>query len=113
MSPARAARNIRIVGLKEVQEKLDADVLLQPEFNDALETFTKRFMRKRKNLGAKRNTLSSEITDLSVYVETTLNWPRTTGESWGKKNWAIANGMASRVMKKMIKRIQERWAEGS
>ncbi len=105
-------RNVRIAGLKEVQKNLDADVLLQPEFDDALVTFTKRFMRKGRKLGAKSNTLSSEIEDLSVIVESSLNYPRTTGSAWGKKNWQIANGMAPRVMRKMVKRIQERWAEG-
>lgn len=111
--PAKpSALNIRIVGLKEIQKKLGADVLLQPEFDDALATFVKRFMRKgrKRGMGAKRNLLSSKVEDLSVIVESSLNYPRTVGEAWGKENWKIANAMAPRVLKKMVKRIQERWS---
>ena len=105
-----ALLNIRLVGLDEIQRKLGFDALLTPEFKLALESFEKRFKRGGKGVGAKRNTLSSEIKPLSVEVETTLHYPRMKGSSWGDKNWKIAKGMSPRVLRKMIKRIKERWA---
>lgn len=103
-------RELRVHGLTELLKKTDWDVLAQPEAQAAVETISKRLMRPGKGLGAKRNELAADVRPLGATITTTLNYPRTTGSSWGKKEWQIANGMAPRVVRKMIQRIEERWA---
>lgn len=104
-------RNVRIEGLDELKKKLNADVLVQPEMDDAMETFTRRVVdRPGKGLGAKRNALSETRNPLSATVGTTLTFPRTTGASWAKKNTSVIRAMSARVMNKAVQRIEERWA---
>jgi hypothetical protein len=103
-------KEIRVLGLTELVKKCDWDVLAQPEAGAAVETISKRLLRKSKGLGAQRNELSADVRPLGATITSTLGYPRTTGSSWGRKEWQIALGMAPRVAKKMVQRIEERWA---
>jgi hypothetical protein len=108
-----ATRNVRIVGLKELEAKCDFDVLVQPEMEDARDTFLGRINRQGKGLGAQRNQLSATVQGLGATVESTLNYPRTKGTKWGQKNERVVAAMAPRVIKKAISRIEARWAAGN
>ena len=101
---------IKVKGLNELTAKTDWDVLLQPEIEPALETIGKRMERQGKGLGAKRNSLTRETQPLGARVRSSLNPPRTTGQSWQEKNEAVVKSMAPRVLAKMVKRVEERWA---
>ena len=105
-----AERAVQVKGLNELVEKTQWDVLLQPEFDGALETFGKRMERQGKGLGAKRNTITRETQPLGARAQSTLNYPRTTGVAWQRKQEAVMKSMAPRVLNKMVKRIEERWA---
>lgn len=74
---------------------------------EALDKINQRLMRKRrKGLGARRNTLSlSERGALEFEVDTTLKNPRNTGKAWNRKQLAIARAMAPRVLRSTAKRI--------
>ena len=102
-------RNVRIQGLESVNPKMDYAFLVEPEIHDALETFKKRVERQGKGMGASRNTLSPEIRETGLRVESSLVYPRTVGTAWGRKNERILKGMGPRVMRKTVQRIQERW----
>lgn len=106
-------REIRVLGLTELVKKCDWDVLAQPEAQAAAETITKRLMRVPKGLGGQRNELAAETRPLGATITSTLNYPRTTGMAWGRKEYQIANAMAPRVARKMIERIEQRWAAES
>ena len=106
-------RNVRIVGLNELTAKCDFEVLAQPEMEIARDTILGRINRQGKGLGAKRNQLTPTVQGLGATVETTLNFPRTKGTSWGKKNERVVAAMASNVMKKAVQRIEARWAAGT
>lgn len=103
-------RQIKVRGLNELVEKTQWDVLAQPEFDGALETFGKRMERQGKGLGAKRNSIRRETQPLGARAESTLNYPRTSGVAWQRKQEAVIKAMAPRVLNKMVKRIEERWA---
>lgn len=104
-------RRVRIEGLEELQKKLNADILVQPEMDAAMQTFTDRIInRPGKGLGAQRNALSDARTPLATTVTSTLKSPRTTGRAWGRKNENIIKGMASRVITKAVSRIEARWS---
>lgn len=103
-------REIKIAGLARIEKNLDAEVLVQPEIDDARDTIVTRIQRGGKGLGAKRNTLSAATLPLSARVTTSLIYPRTTGTSWQRKNEAIVKAMGPRVVNKMVKRIEARWA---
>jgi hypothetical protein len=104
-------RRITVLGLPELEKKLDAEFLAQPELEDARDTFVGRIQRGGKGLGAQRNELSAVVRPLGATVFTTLNYPRTKGTSWGRKNEAIVKAMAPRVIKKAARRIEERWGK--
>lgn len=103
-------RTITIEGLDHVLERLDVDFLAQPEFDGAMATFEKRIKRQGKGLGAKKNTLTSVTKPLTVTAHSTLNFPRTKGTAWGRKNESAIKGMAPRVIKKVAANIEARWA---
>lgn len=103
-------RAIKVVGLNELQMKLDTDFLLQPELDSALESFERRLLRQGKGLGAQRNEIAAERHTLGATARSSLNYPRTTGSSWQRKNERAVTAMAPRVFGKMVKRIEERWA---
>ena len=105
-----AQRDVQVKGLDELLRKTQWDVLAQPEFDGALETFGKRMERQGKGLGAKRNSIRRETQPLGARAESTLIWPRTTGVSWQNKQEAVLKSMAPRVLNKMVRRIEERWA---
>ena len=105
-----AQRDVQVKGLDELLRKTQWDVLAQPEFDGALETFGKRMERQGKGLGAKRNSIRRETQPLGALAESTLIWPRTTGVSWQNKQEAVLKSMAPRVLNKMVRRIEERWA---
>jgi hypothetical protein len=103
-------KTVKIVGLAALQTKLNADVLLQPEIDDARDTIVERLMRGGKGLGVKRNSLTKDVKPLNATVTSTLNYPRTKGTAWGKKNEVIVKAMATRVVNKMVQNIEARWA---
>jgi hypothetical protein len=102
--------NVKILGINELLERTDWDVLVQPEMRDAQDTILKRVKRQGKGLGARRNELAFDVRPLGATVSTSLIYPRTKGTSWGRKNVAAVRAMTPRVLKKAIKRMQERWA---
>ncbi len=128
---------VRIVGLEELKKKLDGKLLVQPEMQDAVKTITDRIAlrdrnilksglqgrsrferasasasRGRKGLGIANNPLAVSMSALGTASEITspLNWPRTTGSSWTKKNIGIFKSMVPNVIRKAIKGIESRWA---
>lgn len=106
-------RTVKVAGLNELQEKLNFDLLVQPELPASLESFERRLMRQGKGLGAKKNTIAVERRTLMAAAQSTLNTPRTTGSSWQRKNTRIVQAMAPRVFAKMAKQIEERWASSN
>ena len=104
------ARTIKVTGLKEIEQKLDLDFLAQPELDAALNSFDKRLNRQGKGVGAQRNQISVDRQPIGLTATSTLNYPRTTGSSWQRKNERILGAMAPRVFAKMGRRIEERWA---
>lgn len=103
-------REVKVKGLNELAAKTDWDVLAQPELGGALETFGKRMERQGKGLGARRNTITRETQPLGARAESTLTYPRTTGVAWQRKQERVIKAMSPRVLSKMVKRIEERWA---
>ena len=101
---------IKITGVKELESKLGADFLLEPELGPAIESFQKRILRGGKGIGAKRNKIGFSVVGQNVRSHTTLRFPRTTGSSWTNKNERVIAAMAPRVFAKMVRRIEERWA---
>ena len=108
-----ATRNVRVVGLNELQAKCDFDVLVQPEMEDARDTILGRINRQGKGLGAQRNQLTATVQGLGATVQTTLNYPRTKGTSWGRKNERVVPLVANNAIKKAIGRIEERWQQSA
>jgi hypothetical protein len=108
-----AGRTIRLENLEEVLARLDFDVLVQPEMEDARDTIVKRMMRGGKGLGVKRNTLTQTVASgfLGATVRSTLHPPRTKGTSWGRYQEKVVGGVVTRnAVKKAVERIGERWS---
>lgn len=101
---------VRIVGLNEIVQKLKGSVLYEPEIEEALDTVEKRVLRQGKGLGAQRNPLASSSAPLARTVTSTLNPPRTRGTAWTRKNESIFRAMAPNVIRKAVRRIEQRWA---
>lgn len=111
MTATLRTRNVRLEGLEELRKKLQADWLVQPEMESAMQTFTRRVIdRPGSGLGSRRNTLSEARSPLTMTVSSSLVFPRTTGAAWTRKNTNIIQGMSARVMAAVVRRIQERWA---
>ena len=109
-----ATRNVRVVGLNELQAKCDFDVLVQPEMEAARDTILGRINRQGKGLGAQRNQLTPTVQGLGATVETTLVPPRTKGTAWGRYQEKVVKGIVTRnAINKAIRRIEERWEAGS
>lgn len=104
-------REIKVRGLAEIERKLGYSVLMAEPMQEAVVTFTDRFQRGGKGAGARNNTIEAEIHETGARVTSTLNAPRQTGVSWERKNEAIFKGMAARVTRKAIERIEAQWAE--
>jgi len=100
---------VRVVGLKELERKLDGKLLVQPEIEEGLDTINARFMRGGKGLGVRRNVLNSQRAVLSRRVSSTRVWPRTRGTAWKSKNIGAFRGMAARVIQKIVRGIRARW----
>jgi len=116
---ATLSRRVRIEGLNELRKKCDWDFLAQPEMEDARDTIVARMLRGGKGQGVKRNTLtptvypisSASTSPLAATVESTLNWPRTKGTSWGRYQEKVIKGIVARnAVRKAIQRIEQRWA---
>jgi hypothetical protein len=103
-------KTVKVVGLTQLEKKLDEKLLVQPEVEAARDTIVTRLMRGGKGLGVTKNSLTKDVKPLGATVTSTLNYPRTRGTAWGKKNEVIVKGMSTRVVKKMVQRIEERWA---
>lgn len=67
-----------------------------------------------RGLGVQRNIIGSyvDITGLTLRVESSRIFPRTTGWSWQRKNIAIVRAMAPRVLKKAADRIVTEMGSG-
>lgn len=107
---APTTRTVKISGLNEFMATCDWDVLVQPEMETARDTIVKRILRQGKGLGAKKNTLAATTRPFGATVVSTLNYPRTKGIAWGRKNEVVVPAMAPNVLRKMVRRIQERWS---
>lgn len=73
--------------------------------DESLEKIGLRTERGGKGKGAKRNTIRRDRDGLTMTVHSSLNWPRTKGTSWQRKNEAIVRAMARRVLRKTAERI--------
>lgn len=104
---------IKLPSIDKLRKNFDFDVLVQPEVEDARDTILARVQRGGKGLGAKRNTLLATTRPLGATVQSTRNFPRTKGTSWGSTNEAIVRSMAPNVLRKMVQRIGARWASAS
>ena len=97
-----SVREVKILGLKELQAKVDWDVLAQPEFEDVRDTIVGRMMRGGKGRGVQRNTPTTRV------------FPRTRGTAWAQYQEKVVKGIVARnAIKKAIERIEARWAQGS
>lgn len=82
-----------------VEQQIVAEIITKVE---------ERTARGGRGLGAKRNIIGQERAQpLSLAVSSTLNWPRTRGTAWQRKNIAIVKAMAPRVGRKAAERIAE------
>jgi hypothetical protein len=85
---------VKAAMLDEVFEKVDARVARIP---------------RSAKLGRKNNTISSYRKDAGLEqtdtIESTLNWPRTTGRSWLGHNMAAIRKMAPNVIRAAGRRI--------
>ena len=84
-------------------------VIQQQIMQEAMPKFEKRVRRKGRKIGRKRNpigpgrlTLGGGVT---MELESSLNWPRTTGSTWTSKNVAAIKPMAPRVLRKLAREI--------
>ena len=78
--------------------------------DEAMGKFEERVRRKGRRIGRKRNPipegkLTKGRSEVKLQLETTLNYPRTTGSSWQRKNIAAIKAMRGRVLRKVAKRI--------
>jgi hypothetical protein len=103
-------KEIKLLGLSELQQRTGWDMLVQPEIMGAMNTILARIQRGGSGLGAQRNTLLVEAQPLAATVTSTLHNPRQKGTTWGRKNEAIVRAMAQAVFRKAIGLIQARWA---
>lgn len=103
-------RGVAIIGLREMERRLDIEFLAQPELERARDTFVARIQRGGKGLGARRNVLSATRRPLGATVTSTRIFPRTKGTRWGAKNERIVAAMAPAVMRAAVRRIEARWA---
>lgn len=81
---------------EELVDKVEARVLRQP---------------RSAKIGRKNNTLSSRQFSTqyeeSMEVDSTLNWPRTTGRSWLSYNLGAVKKMAPNVVRAIARRIAQ------
>lgn len=104
--------NLKVIGLPQMVSKLDFDRLVKPPVEDEIrdkveERWTRR---RRKGLGARRNTLMSEVEPMKATVTTTLRNPRTVGSAWQRALLKAGRAMLPRVVRKAIQRIEGAWA---
>lgn len=105
--------DIEVTGIREIERKLQASILLDPALERARDTFVSRIVdRPGKGLGATRNQLSTRMESLGARITTTLHNPRQVGSAWQRKNQQLANAMAPRVIDAAISDIESRWAKG-
>jgi hypothetical protein len=111
--PATVNKNVKILGLDELERKLGYSVLLDPSIDEVVNKFGDRIERpvKKAGLGIRRNTVSRFNKPLAVTFSSTLHNPRQVGSSWQRKNEAIVKGMAPNVIKAAIRRIEETWSD--
>lgn len=103
--------SVSILGLAEIERKLKMSVLVDPAVTEAVGSFQKRGERQGRGVGAKRNTITPEaISPIGVRLISTLNPPRTRSTSRNRKIMAAWQAMKSRVLRKAVRRITERWA---
>lgn len=76
-------------------------------YDNAIDSIGKRLARGGKGLGAKRNPINRERRGLTETVSSSTIRPRTKGTAWLRKNLAIANSMAPRVLRATATRIVE------
>lgn len=73
--------------------------IAQREMQGALEKMGDELSTpKGKGLGVQVNSLSFEVTSGLATVESSLIWPRTTGESWLARSAAEAEGIADQAL---------------
>ena len=82
----------------------------QAIIKEAMDKFGERVRRKGRKIGRKRNPIGEgKLTkgrgEVKLELETSLNYPRTTGRSWQRKNIAAVKAMRGRVLRKLAKRI--------
>lgn len=82
-----------------VEEAIVGEILTKVE---------ERTRRGGRGLGAQRNVIGHErLQPLSLITTSTLNWPRTRGTAWQRKNIGIVRAMAPRVGRRAAERIAE------
>lgn len=116
---------VSVRGLKELEKKLDGKVLYTPELEAGMDTIRDRMLRGGKGRGVKNNTLTTQRGVLTRRIVSTTRDlsdkeqfnrysprfnPRVTGSAWRSKQVGIFNGMVSRVVRKVVQRINSRWA---
>jgi len=77
---------VKILGLKELEQKLDGSFLVQPEIEPALDSVANRGKRGGKGLGAKRNPITVRESALTRDLISSLHNPRQTGRTWRDSN---------------------------
>lgn len=115
---------VQVRGLKELEKKLGGSVLYEDETEAGLDTIMKRMLRPGKGLAGRANTLTHERLVLSRRVMSSTaehylpgrpitpeNNPRTSGRRWRDYQVnAVFKVMAPRVVRSIIKKINQRWA---
>jgi hypothetical protein len=94
---------------KALVDKLE----FQPEYKDAIDTIGQRLSRRGKGLGERRNVTNRERLDAGMRERisfTTFNYPRRTGYAKTKKLTGVFYAMTPNVIRKLVQRVQARWA---
>lgn len=101
---------VNVRGIEELKAKADYEATVQPAVGAMLTAFEQRIRQQGSGLGAQRNTLAVTRNGLARTIDTTLNWPRTKGTSWQRKNEDLVRAMAPNAEDRAVDDIERRWS---
>lgn len=103
--------NLRIVikGADELQARLQPELVQEP-LQEAVEAVAGELATPKGNgLGVRLNTLGLTVSGMAARVETSLVWPRTTGQAWLGHSLDDADPLVEEALARVEQAMAEGW----
>lgn len=98
-----------VTGLEELQAKSQAETVTQPIEAAIQNIGSELATAKGGGLGVRVNTLALAVSSMAAVVETSLVWPRETGNAWEAKTIIDFEAAAADHLPAAGAQIEELW----